>query len=70
MFFKKTLTPSNTAFLLWAYALDREVYSSDTFNQLSLATRFLRSLKLFERQECQTLDETAEVKNKGAQYEN
>ncbi|MGG4107994.1 hypothetical protein AAXB25_29305, partial [Paenibacillus lautus] len=33
------------------------VYSSDTFNQLSLTTRFLRSLKLFERQECQTLYE-------------
>ncbi|MBU5672208.1 HEPN domain-containing protein [Paenibacillus sp. MSJ-6] len=35
----------------------REVDSGDTFNQLSLTTRSLRSLKLLERQECQTLDE-------------
>ncbi|WP_189032704.1 hypothetical protein [Paenibacillus albidus] len=32
-----------------------EVESGDTFNQLSLTTRSLWSLKPLERQECQTL---------------
>ncbi|WP_438349896.1 DUF4303 domain-containing protein [Paenibacillus sp. FA6] len=37
-----------------------EVYSGDTFKQLSLTTRSLWSLKLLERQECQTLSEMTE----------
>ncbi|WP_157091334.1 hypothetical protein [Paenibacillus antarcticus] len=37
-----------------------EVESGDTFNQLSLTTRFLRSLKPLERQEWQTLSEILE----------
>lgn len=38
----------------------KEGNSGDTFNQLSLSTRSLRSLKPPERQECQTLGETSE----------
>lgn len=41
----------------------REVNPGDTFNQLSLTTLSLRSLKLLERQECQTLY-AIEVKSK------
>ncbi|WP_438348001.1 hypothetical protein ACP8HI_20440 [Paenibacillus sp. FA6] len=37
-------------------------YSGDTFNQLSLTTRSLWSLKRLERQECQTLAESLEEK--------
>ncbi|WP_196232734.1 hypothetical protein [Paenibacillus polymyxa] len=40
-------------------------YSGDTFNQLSLTTRSLWSLKLLERQECQTLAEIQEIWNEG-----
>jgi ribosomal protein S18 acetylase RimI-like enzyme len=42
-----------------------EVDSGDTFNRLSLTTRSLWSLKLLERQECQTLSEiSAEYKRR------